>query len=357
MATDNDKIKKCLKSFLSGKKFLDIDKNKSFEYFKQTLKYISLIENKSAYNNILKETESECNNYITMSIEQTIEKNDKNKADIDLFKIIEKGDLTSFKNIKSSYVDFFIYDNDGNTVLHKAIKYGDTNFLKHCFKLGAPIDIVNMEGHTILEYACLEKDPNMINFMLSNGSDMKKHLYFRDGIKKYVNKQNYIDNTIILKMIFSLNESKNTKDLDFMFNYIDKNSSINFDNYVFNDLVKCLQTLLNNLDKDKKHTYLNIITDEIMFPLKCSLVCPPSKIDFILLLLVPFIEFPFNISLNWYLNLEFKYIFMKIIKEKNKFDVEEKNIIMNYIWDNYIKTKLFPDEYLGNLISQWVLFN
>ena len=43
---ENEDIKKCLKSYLMGKKYIDIDKNKAFEYFKQSLKYLSNIKNK-----------------------------------------------------------------------------------------------------------------------------------------------------------------------------------------------------------------------------------------------------------------------------------------------------------------------
>ena len=37
-------IKKCFKSFLMGKKLVETDKNKSFEYFKQSLRYIKKIK-------------------------------------------------------------------------------------------------------------------------------------------------------------------------------------------------------------------------------------------------------------------------------------------------------------------------
>ena len=65
--SNDDNIKKCLKSYLTGKKCFDIDKNKAFEYFKQCLKYLSNIKNKDVqYKDILLETESECNKYIAL---------------------------------------------------------------------------------------------------------------------------------------------------------------------------------------------------------------------------------------------------------------------------------------------------
>jgi hypothetical protein len=39
-------LKKCFKSFLMAKKLIDSDKDKSFEYFKQSLKYINLAKKK-----------------------------------------------------------------------------------------------------------------------------------------------------------------------------------------------------------------------------------------------------------------------------------------------------------------------
>ena len=36
----NNNIKKCLKSYLTGKKYFDTDKNKAFEYFKQCIKIL-----------------------------------------------------------------------------------------------------------------------------------------------------------------------------------------------------------------------------------------------------------------------------------------------------------------------------
>jgi len=183
----DDQIKKCLKSYLMGKKYMDINKDKSFEYFKQSLKYLSILKDKDVpYKDLLLETETECNKYIALTVEQTIEKPRNIINNIDLFELIEKGNITKLKNIKPYEINFHQFDKDGNTPIHKAIKYGDTTFLKMAFKLGAPIDINNKLYFSALEYACLERDPNMISFLLKNGSDMKKHLYFRDGKKNII---------------------------------------------------------------------------------------------------------------------------------------------------------------------------
>jgi hypothetical protein len=356
---DNDKIKKCLKSFLMAKKFLEKDNDTAFEYFKQSLKYITLVKptNKNLDKNIidvLNETESECNKYINLTVEKTIEKEKDSKIEINLFDIIEKGKIEDLKQIKSYQLNFNIYDDEGNTPIHKAIKFGDTLFLKTAFKLGAPLDIVNKFGHTALEFACLEKDPNMINFLLKNGADMKKHLLFRDGNKKYTNNQNYIDCAIILKLIFTYQESENYDDVKFILHIFDPEEKIGFDDYNYLHLVKCLSSLLDKQVPESKDLYLEIIREELNYPLKNSLGCPYNKLELLLTNLAPFINYPFSISSDWYINLELKYLIIKLLKEKPSFNIEIKGELINYLWENYIKNNIFQEEYLGNLICQWV---
>ena len=351
----DDQIKKCLKSYLMGKKYMEIDKDKSFEYFKQTLKYLSTLKNKDVpYKDILLETESECNKYISLTVEQTIEKPKNIIENINLFELIEKGNISALKKIKPYELDFHKLDNDGNTPIHKAIKYGDTTFLKMAFKLGASIDITNKFHYSALEFACLERDPNMINFLLKNGSDMKKHLYFRDGEKKYSTSQNFIDCSVILKIIFRFPETEILEELKFVFNHFKPETKIGFDDYNYSDLIKCLSGLLLSINADSKETYINIIRDELNYPLKNSLGCPYNKLEILLTYLNPFLDYPFNISEDWYINLELKYIIIKLLKEKPTFNSEIKNNLINYLWENYVKNNLYQDEYLGNLISQWV---
>jgi len=356
---DNDKIKKCLKSFLMAKKYLDKDDNTAFEYFKKSLKYINLVKPKNKdlnenIINILNETESECNKYINLTVEKTIEKEKDSKIKLNLFDIIEEGKIEELKKIKSYQLEFNVYDEEGNTPIHKAIKFGDTMFLKTAYKLGAPLDIVNKQGHTALEFACLEKDPNMINFLLKNGVDMKKHLLFREGNKKYNSQQNYIDCSIILKIIFSYPENTNIDELKFVLNIFNPEEKIGFDNYNYLNLVQCLSSLLDKQIPENKDEYLEILREELNYPLKNSIGCPYNKLEILLTYLVPFINYPFNISSDWYINLELKYLIIKLLKEKPSFNSEIKGELINYIWENYIKNNIFQEEYLGNLICQWV---
>ena len=350
----NNNIKKCLKSYLTGKKYFDTDKNKAFEYFKQSLKYLSIIEDKEKYKDLLKETETECNKMITLTVEQSIEKQTQQSTQINLFNLIEIGNVDELKKIKTHHLNFHIYDEIGNTPLHKAVKFGDTTFIKCCLKLGCPIDIVNKEGFSLLEYACLERDPNMINFLLKNGADMKKHLFFRDGEKKHIQRQDYMDIAIIIKLILLHQPVDDIKDIVFLFNYFKETELIGFNEITYNEFFKHLESLLNKLNLESKESYLTLIRDELVFPLKSSLECPNNKLELLLVYLVPFINYNFNLSIDWCIHIELKYFFIRLLKESQKINEKEKNIVLTYVWNNYVKTNLIEDDYLGNLILQWV---
>ena len=99
--------------------------------------------------------------------------------------------------------------------------------LKLLLKKGGCIDTINKNGNTLLEFACLEKDPNFIQEMISHGANMKKHLYFREGVEKYYLKKNGIDLAIIIKIILNnVKENTDTNELNFIFNYIDREKKL-----------------------------------------------------------------------------------------------------------------------------------
>jgi len=248
-------LTKCLKSYLTAKKYYDSDIDKSLEYFKQCIKCVNIVKqtDKIQYWELLEETENECIKYITLSILYLINKpfdtQIKDSKDnsihqttiepLNLFNIIETGEINYMKQFKYGEIDFKLYNDNGLTALHYAIKYGDTRFIKEALILGASIDEINANGHTLLEYACLETDPNMISFLLLYGADMKKHLIFREG-KKYTNKGDQIDIVLIEKYIcenyndinslqnreFSNDSSYNLKYLKWLSKYLD------FDNHL-----------------------------------------------------------------------------------------------------------------------------
>lgn len=358
----NDKlIKKSLKSYLTGKKYYDTDKNMAFEYFKQCLTVLNNIKSRDKYSDILNETESECTKYLTMTIESTIEEeviNEKVNNNESLFDIIETGDITKLKNLKISQKMLLEKNDNGLTPLHYAIKCGDTTFIRKLLILGGNIDELNNNGHTLLEYACLQEDPNMINFLTLYGGNMKKHLYFRDKNKQkllglMVNK---IDIAVIIKYILTNYNIENVIKLDFMFNYINKNDNIGIDNINFSNLVGHIENILNNLSKESSDTYIKIIREELEYNLLNKLGCPDNKLEIILYNILPFLKnFNFNLELHWLLSLEMKYLILKIIKNQKKINIENvKEEIYNKIKNDYIDKNIIMSGKAEILVSQWI---
>jgi ankyrin repeat protein len=376
MNRNNKNIKKCLKSYLIAKKYLDTDIDKSYEYFKQCITLLNNFKEKKidieGFKEIMEETETECNKYLTYTIEITLDKplNIKNDIKLDnneLFQIIETGDLSKLKSYNYGEVSFSDYNNEGLTVLHYAIKFGDTSFIKQAFKLGAAIDQTNKFGHTLLEYACLEKDPNMINFLINYGANMKKHLIFREG-KKYFNNGKQIDIILLEKTIMEYNNtSNNIKHLDWIFKYINKddlielelsninNSTISETKITNQELIIKLDNLINSFDNDSRNTYLSIIKEELNYNLAVKLGCPTNKIEIILYNLVPFINYDNNLNLNWLISLEIKCLILKILKNKTKINTTLlKNELMELLYLSYIKPGIIQEGLIQIIVLQWI---
>jgi hypothetical protein len=383
---EKNDLSKCLKSYLTGKKYYDTDINKSISYFKQCIKCLNNIKNSDIpiLSNILDETESECIKYITYSIINLIDMPFNNinlKLDINLFNIIETGSINSLKNIKYKELDFKQYYN-GLTPLHYAIKYGDTRIIRECLIIGADIDETNINGHTLLEYACLENDPNIINFLILYGADMKKHLEFREN-KKYFNIGNEIDILLLKKYIFDKYDDIYTelKYLDWIFEYLNPNEIIdiqyieNINNQKKNiqilsknvmkeytnlltikNLINYLDKLLDSINNINRENYLLIIKEELQYNLINNLGCPSKKIDILLYNLIPFIDYNNNLKLNWLISLEIKFTILKILNNTSSFYMKDiKEYLKNILYKTYIKNNLINEGYLQILLYQWIL--
>lgn len=358
-------LKKYFETYITAKEIYQKNKEESYEIFKESLYLLKEIKEKNSnlitkHKNLLDESESDCHKYLSLSLESSIEiKQKPNKIkSIDLFTNLEYGNLDLIKKAKLGDIDFNeLIDNQ--TILHWAVKYSDTTFLKLAFKLGAKIDTTNLQGNTLLEFACIEQDPNMINFLNLYGANMQKHLYFREGNVKYINNTEYIDNAIILKIILSyknIQTSQNNKifnKIKLIINLFDVNEKIKMTNYTIKDLFIGLTNLLNKIPEESAITYLNIINDDLSYALQNKLGCPPNKIDIILINLVLFIDYPFNLSIDWIYSLELKYLILNLIKnKKNNLDIKKE--LIEKVWDTYIKDKIIQEDYLGCLISQWI---
>jgi hypothetical protein len=371
---DELKMRKCLKSYLTARKYFDIEPDKSFEYFKQCIKILENLKNKNEkqeFTEIINETETECSKYITQTIQKTIDKPILNTKpqnnNSELFDIIETGNLEKLKSYKFGELDFKVYNEEGLTPLHYAIKFGDTSFIKQSFKLGANIDLTNQRGHTLLEYACLERDPNMINFLMLCGANMKKHLDFRGG-NKYFNNGSQIDIVILEKMIMNIQSDNEIKYLNNIIKYIDnindyieleysdpKNSTISISKIKLLEFIKKLDNYLDIMDKVSRDTYLSIIEEELKYNLDFKLGCPVNKTEIILYNLVPFISYEYELSLSWLISQEIKYLILKILKNREKINTKQlKMELMELLYNSYIKNNVIPENMIQILVIQWL---
>jgi hypothetical protein len=339
-------IKKGMKYYLKAKENLEKDENISTLYFQKSLECFNKIKNQKKYKQLILETETECNKIIES-------KNKKN----DIFDLIDKGDIKSIKNIKIKDLN---KRKDGLTPYHYAIKNGDLKSLKIFLKKTGNIDQINDYGHTLLDYACLEKDPNAISFLIEHGGNMKKHLYFRKGSTLFLNKSD-IDLAILLKLtILNFDESTEIDKTKFILDYINPNESIKIKNfnqndfYTTNDLLKGLEILLSGLDNNKTNSYLSIIKEELEYKLKNKLGCPDEKIDILLINLIPFIDYKFNLSSKFLLSLEIKYIIKKLLRKKHKNNLDLKKNLLNEVWKSYINNNLQKEDYIGIITNQWI---
>ena len=368
------KIIKCLKSYLTAKKYHDTDEEKAYLYFKQCVNLLNDIKNdqielKEDLINIMDETETECSKYLSKAIETIIEKPYnrlliKTENFNELFDIINTGDINKLKSYKYGELDFNIYNEEGLTPLHYAIKFGDTSFIKISLKLGAYIDQTNKANHTLLEFACIEDDEIMINFITSCGADMKKHLLFREG-KLYSNKGNQIDILLLEKFLMNkmLNYS-NIKYLSWIFNYLNKDDSIELEyNNLFNlnpkiklfDLILKIDNYIDTFNKTRRDTYISIIKEELEYPLQYKLGCPINKLEILLYNLVPFIEDIFNLKLDWLISLEIKYLILKILKNRKKINIYElKNELSELLNNIYIKPNIINEGMIQIIASRWL---
>jgi hypothetical protein len=67
------------------------------------------------------------------------------------------------------------------------------------------------------------------------------------------------------------------------------------------------------------------------------------------------LDYPFNLSIDWVILCELKYLIINLIKKKKKYNsFDIKTELMNLLWDIYLKNEIIQEDYLGCLISQWI---
>jgi hypothetical protein len=329
-------LKNALKLYVQGKNNFDGDKDKARELFEKSLNILTefkKLNNNEQFKKIAETTEAECIKYI---------KNTNN-----IFDIITRNDLNGIKKI--DHINFREINEHGNTVLHHTIDIGDTSILKEMLKKGGMIDTVNGNGHTLLDYACLKKDPNMISFLLQHGANMQKHLFFRKGDTKYYLNKSDIDIAILLKLVI-VNSFSSKTDSQYSFSFLDKyfsqNELIGLDKFTIRDLIAGLNNMF--IGKESYKTYKTILIEELdNYEEYKQVRCIHNKIDIVLTNMVPFINYPYNIASIFLLKNEIKYLMNNILNNNKK---EFKNILMTKLFDTYIQNNLFTEDYIGTIV-------
>ena len=134
--------------------------------------------------------------------------------------------------------------------------------------------------------------------------------------------------------------------------YFELENLIGINDYTYSDLFHGLTLLLTSFEKTSAKTYLNIIEEELSYNLKNKLGCPKSKLDILLINLVPFIDYKFNITSEWVLSTEIKYLILKLLKNS---DLNIKKELVDIIWDTYIKSNIISKDFIGTIISQLII--
>ncbi len=335
MNTEQDILKEAIRMYVTGKNHYTKDKIKAKEYFLKSLeiiKELKNVQNISQYTQLIQSTEAECMKYL---------------KNTNVFEMIRMNDIESIK--KMDYINFREINDEGNTVLHYAIDVGDTGILKELLKKGGMIDTVNGNGNTLLEYACLKKDPNVIAFIMSHGGNMKKHLFFRKGNNKFYLNKSDIDMAILLKLVIinSMNK-EDYSSFNFIHKYMNINELVGLDKYTIRDVMIGLHYMFNN--KESYHTYKKILIEELdaFVAMRNLNKCIYNMVDIILTNMVPFINYPFNISSVFIIKEELKWLMRDNILKNNKNDF--KNILMNSLFEKYITTGLFAEDYIGVIV-------
>ena len=223
-------------------------------------------------------------------------------------------------------LDLSIYDQDGHTPLHIAIKNGDLKILTLLLKYEGNINLLTKYGFTLFEYACLQKDPVTINYLQNHGASMDKHLDLRDKFTLEISHDD-LDDIIILKnnILSKKNSFYFIPENIYRSNKIDQPAGIK--NFLIKDILLHLETFLEKIDSNKRYNYLKIISQEFEEYDNCNkkLTCPKNMITLITYNLAPFINYQYNYSSNWLINLEISFSLKKLLKENvsNKINLKK----------------------------------
>ena len=270
-----------------------------------------------------------------------------------LFLEISIGDISSFtKTTSYDYNNFNYYNDSGLTPMHYCIKCGDINFLHKLIEYGASIDICNKDSHNLLEYSCINEDPNFTDFLLKYNEDISKTICLRK-FREYSNRNYNIDTTLV--QIYIINyfvKEHKIKYIQWILDILPNNLKLYKNNEIISShkFVSSLDNLLNVIKTDSRNSYLKIIKEELSYPLKINLGCPFDIMEILLYNIIPFICYEHNYTPDWLLNLEIKIILLKFIKDDI---LTYKNNLREYLIEKYINSKILNKQYLKLILLKW----
>ena len=145
------------------------------------------------------------------------------------------------------------------------------------------------------------------------------------------------------------NDNKDNS-IDFLYKYISPDTKIGIDDIEFKEFNKCLVAILNILGPEMKETVIEIWKEELSYNLNNKLGCPNNYLELLLINLVPFINYPFNVTNRNVLTNELIYTTKKICRDNNYIlDTKFNKELINNIWKNYENE--VPYDYIGVIIS------
>ena len=358
---------KCLTYFSEGKNALDENKvNTALNYFLKIIKNKDAVYNYTdstidilIYNDILSISTKSVSILLKTCLNNQIE---YIKCLPDVFDYIGNGDIKGFiKNFNKHFYNFNIYKN-GITPLHSAIYNGDTNFLKYLLIIKGDIDIYDNNHNTLLEFACIQNDPNVIDFLVKHGANIKKHIILRQ-YKKCVYRSTEIDIALVeLYLINSYlilygldeyieNEKYKYVYLEWIYEYIPKKDilDVNYKNVDTNQaLIIIIDELLSTLGRSATDEFIKIIKEELQYNLLCDLCCPNNKLHIVLYNIIPFIRYTIDLSLNWIIHQDFK----NILLSTNFVDKDIKKEFKHIVYNKYINSNILTKDRLKMLMHQ-----
>lgn len=255
---------------------------------------------------------------------------------INLFTEISNGNIQLFTNIFIPEKYQYIYNDEGNTLLHHCIINNDISIFKLLYNnYNYPINLINKDKKSLTIYCLLNKELDIYEYIKLNHTIPKNWYVLKNNIN---HNYNYIDIPIIINILIN----QTTKET-FNIPNINMNELIGFNNYTFNDLFNFIKIKL----KSNYNEYIKIINEELEYYIE-NYSCYNSKLEIILYNVIPFIDYSIidenKIKHNLYISSE------NILKNELNFILKNKNY-KKKINNSYIKKNLYTKNYIYKILN------